>query len=171
MKVFFGAAIQGSEIREKRARVHRQIMDVIIGCGCKLISEHTAGIDFQDTRRLLEETFGPMPPRGMERRIFIRNKMIEHIEGDIDAAVFEVSTPSLGTGIELAHAYLRPRMGLPLIPVIALYQKDYWPNNLSAMISGINQEQVPGFYLKEYDQQEGFAQFIPELIEKIRRIR
>jgi hypothetical protein len=36
-----------------------------------------------------------------------------------------VSTSSLGTGIELAHAYLRPGLGLPAIPVIALYQEDY----------------------------------------------
>ena len=53
--------------------------------------------------------------------------MIELIEGDIDAAIFEVSTPSLNTGIEIAHAYLRPRLGLMAIPVFALYQKNYWP--------------------------------------------
>lgn len=171
MKIFFGAAIQGSEIREKRARVHRMILDAIIDCGCKVISEHTAGTDYEDTRRLLEETFGSLPPRGMERTIFIRNKMIEKVESDIDAAVFEVSTPSLGTGIELAHAYLRPRMGLQKIPVIALYQRDFWPNNLSAMIRGISREKVPGFYLKEYDQPEGAVQFIPEWIEEVRSNR
>jgi len=38
--------------------------------------------------------------------------MIEGVEGDIDTAVFEVSTPSLGTGIEISHVYLRPRMNL-----------------------------------------------------------
>ena len=38
----------------------------------------------------------------------------------IDAAVFEVSTPSLGTGIEIAHTYLRPRLGLPAIPMLAV---------------------------------------------------
>jgi hypothetical protein len=167
MKIFFGAAIQGSKIREERARVHRLILDAIIGCGCKVISEHTAGRDYDDTRRLLEETFGPLPPKGMERTIFVRNKMIEKVESDIDAAVFEVSTPSLGTGIELAHAYLRPRMGLPQIPVIALYQRDYWPNNLSAMIRGISPEEVPDFYLKEYDQPEAAAQFIPQWITEI----
>ena len=69
----------------------------------------------------------------------------------IEAAVFEVSTPSLGTGIEIAHAYLRPRLGLPAIPVIALYQKDYWPNNLSTMIRGITRDEVSNFMLKVYD--------------------
>jgi hypothetical protein len=55
----------------------------------------------------------------------MRNKMIEAIEGEIKAAIFEVSTPSLGTGIEIAHAYLRLRLGLSRIPLLALYEKDY----------------------------------------------
>jgi hypothetical protein len=93
--------------------------------------------------------------------------MIEFIEGDIDAAVFEVSTPSLGTGIEIAHAYLRPRLGLPEIPVIALYQKDYWPNNLSTMIRGITAHEVPNFVLKEYDDPNNARVFIPELLQEV----
>jgi hypothetical protein len=100
------------------------------------------------TAKLLEETLGTLPPQGMERTVLIRNKMIEFIEGDIDAAVFEVSTPSLGTGIEIAHTYLRAGLGLPAIPVIALYQKDYWPNNLSTMIRGIPRDEVSNFMLK-----------------------
>ena len=76
--------------------------------------------------------------------------MIEAIEGDIKAAIFEVSNPSLGTGIEIAHAYLRPRVGLSLIPVLALYKKDYWPNKPSTMIKGISKDIVPHFTLKEY---------------------
>jgi hypothetical protein len=66
----------------------------------------------------------------------------------IHAAIFDVSTPSLGTGIEIAHAYLRPRLCLPAIPVIALYQKDCWPNNLSTMIRGIPSDEVSNFMLK-----------------------
>jgi len=53
--------------------------------------------------------------------------MIEFIEDDIDAAVFEVSTPSLGNGIVFAHSYFSPRFGLPAIPVFAIYQKNFCP--------------------------------------------
>lgn len=118
---------------------------------------------------MLEKTLGPLPPKGMERTVLIRNKMIEFVESDIDAAVFEVSTPSLGTGIEIAHAYLRPRLGLPAIPVFALYQKDYWPNKLSTMIRGITEDQVPGFVVREYDEPGDAAEFIPELLGSVRR--
>ncbi|MEX1351501.1 MAG: hypothetical protein AB1Z31_27655 [Desulfobacterales bacterium] len=116
---------------------------------------------------MLEQSLGSLPPKGMERAVLIRNKMIEFIEGDIDAAVFEVSTPSLGTGIEIAHAYLRPRLGLPEIPVIALYQKDYWPNNLSTMIRGIPANEVSRFVLKEYDDPANAGEFIPELLKDL----
>ena len=143
MKIFFGAAIQGAHNREERAAVHRLIINAINNCGCEVVSEHTTGKDYDSTIQLLEKRLGSLPPKGLERTIFIRNKMIELIEGDIDAAVFEVSTPSLGTGIEIAHAYLRPRMGLPEIPVVALYQEDYWPNNLSSMIPASQRMKLP----------------------------
>jgi hypothetical protein len=171
MKIFFGAAIQGAQNREERAAVHRLIIDAIKSCDGEVISEHTTGKDYDATARLLEETLGAMPPKGMERTVLIRNKMIEFIEGDIDAAVFEVSTPSLGTGIEIAHAYLRPRLGLVEIPVIALYQKDYWPNNLSTMIRGITRDEVSNFALKEYDDPNSAREFIPELFEGIVKSR
>ena len=164
MKIFFGAAIQGAHNREERAAVHRLIINAIKSCDWEVISEHTTGRDYDTTAQLLEKTLGTLPPKGMQRTVMIRNKMIEFIEGDIDAAVFEVSTPSLGTGIEIAHAYLRPRLGLPAIPVIALYQKDYWPNNLSTMIRGITSDEVSKFMLKVYDDPGNADEFIQELL-------
>ena len=164
MRIFFGAGIQGARNRKERANVHRIIIDAIKECDCEVLSEHTAGRDYNDTAEILEDALGPMPPKGKARSVFIRNKMIEFIEGDIDAAIFEVSTPSLGTGIEIAHAYLRPRLGLAAIPVIALYQKDFWPNNLSTMIRGIAKEEVSNFVLKEYNEPGNAGEFIPEVL-------
>ncbi|MGD8714757.1 MAG: hypothetical protein PVG70_09470 [Desulfobacterales bacterium] len=164
MKIFFGAAIQGAHNREERAVVHRLILDAIKSCDCEVVSEHTTGNDYDSTIHLLEKRLGSLPPKGLERTVFIRNKMIEFIEGDIDAAIFEVSTPSLGTGIEIAHAYLRPRMGLSEIPVVALYQEDYWPNNLSTMIRGISADEAPNFVLKVYDDPANAGEFIPEIL-------
>ena len=168
MKIFFGAAIQGAGNREERAAVHKLIIDAIKSCDCEVLSEHTTGKDYHATAKLLEKSLGPLPPPGVARTVLIRNKMIEFIEGDIDAAVFEVSAPSLGTGIEIAHAYLRPRLGLPAIPVFALYQKNYWPNNLSTMIRGITKDEVSDFVIQEYDEPANAAEFIPELLGGIR---
>ena len=152
MKVFYGSAIQGSEDRKQRAHVNKFIIETIKQMKNSIITEHTTGETYEESIQKLETAIGTLPPKGLQRRIYVRDKMIEGVEGDIGAAVFEVSTPSLGTGVEIAHAYLRPRMNLKKIPVLALYQTDYWPNKLSTMIQGISKEQVPHFTLKEYKE-------------------
>ena len=152
MKIFYGAAIQGANNRKERAEIHQLFINTIKKQGFEVCTEHTTGKTYEEAIKKLEQAIGPIPKKGLQRRIYVRNKMIEAIEGNIKAAVFEVSIPSLGTGVEIAHAYLRPRLGLSIIPIIALYQKDYWPNKLSTMIQGISQNDVPHFILKEYKE-------------------
>jgi hypothetical protein len=150
-KVFYGAAIQGSRDRKERSSVHEFFISSIKDQGFTVYTEHTTGKTYEEAVQKLEYAIGPLPKDEQQRKIYVRNKMIEAIEGDISAAIFEVSTPSLGTGIEIAHAYLRPRLRLPCIPILACYEKDYWPNKLSTMIKGISKETVPHFTLKVYD--------------------
>lgn len=152
MKIFYGAAIQGANNRKERAEIHQLFINTIKKQGFEVCTEHTTGKTYEEAIKKLEQVIGPIPKKGLQRRIYVRNKMIEAIEGNIKAAVFEVSLPSLGTGVEIAHAYLRPRLGLSIIPIIALYQKEYWPNKLSTMIQGISQNDVPHFILKEYKE-------------------
>jgi hypothetical protein len=150
MKVFYGAAIQGAENRKKRAIIHKTIIESIKKQGLEVYTEHTTGKTYEEAIEKLEQSIGKMPKDDIKRRIFIRNKMIEGINSNIVAAIFEVSTPSLGTGIEIAHTYLRPKIGLKEIPILALYEKDYWPNKLSTMIRGISKEEFTNFSLIEY---------------------
>jgi len=167
--IFYGAAIQGASERSKRAQINGRIIEIIKSCGFSVITEHTRGLDFDDTANELEKSIGPLPPPGKERTGFIRNKMIEFVESDIAAAVFEVSIPSLGTGVEITHAYLRPRMGLAAIPVIALYQKGFWPNHLSAMIRGISDAEVPFFALVEYNTPEDISSRLTPVLNRLNR--
>ena len=167
MKVFYGSAIQGAEDREKRANIHKVIIDTIKKQGFDVYTEHTTGKTYKEAIEKLEQSIGNMPKDDIKRRIFIRNKMIEGIESDIKAAVFEVSTPSLGTGVEIAHAYLRPRMRLKEIPILALYEKDYWPNRLSTMIRGISKEEFPNFNLVEYASIDNLREIILNFVSKI----
>src|SRR5690348_2691012 len=112
MRIYFGAAIQGQKDRTERVEINRKFVQFLKDLGHHVVSEHTTGMHKDEVAQILEREFGTLPPVGPERTQFIRRKMIEAVEGDIDAAIFEVSVPSLGTGIELAHAYLRPRLGL-----------------------------------------------------------
>jgi len=167
MNIFYGGAIQGSTDRKQGAYIHQYIISILKSCGCTIYTEHTSGETYEEAIEKLEASIGPLPEKGLARRIYVRDKMIEAIEGDIDACLFEVSTPSLGTGIEIAHAYLRPRMGLSSIPVIALYQKDFWPNKLSTMIQGITKEKVPHFSLFEYEHKKDLPRLLQDLIQSL----
>jgi hypothetical protein len=166
--VFYGAAIQGSKDRKERSQVHEFFIKTIQKQDYKVYTEHTTGKTYEEAIQKLEQAIGPLPKDEQQRKIYVRNKMIEAIEGDIRAAIFEVSTPSLGTGIEIAHAYLRPRLGLPLIPVLALYEKDYWPNKLSTMIKGISKENVPHFSLKEYEDFDDIKIILSEFLHNLK---
>lgn len=167
MTIFYGAAIQGAKDRTERVPVHQTFIKTIKKAGFDVFSEHTTGQNFAETSSLLEQRFKDLPPVGNERTKFIRDKMIQAIESNLEAAVFEVSVPSLGTGIEIAHAYLRPRLGLRPIPVLALYESDYWPHKLSSMLAGIQQDQIPFYHLKEYNSLEDGCKILLEFLKKI----
>jgi len=167
-QVFYGAAIQGAKDRKERSQVHEFFITTIQKQGYKVYTEHTTGKTYEEAIQKLEKSIGPLPKDELKRKRYVRNKMIDGVEGDIKAAIFEVSTPSLGTGIEIAHAYLRPRIGLSLIPVLALYEKEYWPNKLSTMIKGISKEDVSHFTLKEYKTLEDGKEIINEFLKGLK---
>ncbi len=167
MKIFYGGSIQGAKKRGERSQVHQHLIKCIKKNGYEVYTEHTTGKNYDEAISKLEESIGKMPRDDLERRIFVRNKMIEGVEGDIAAAVFEVSIPSLGTGIEIAHAYLRPRMNLPTIPVLCLYEKDYWPNKLSTMIRGISNEEIPHFKFTEYTSLDEAEKIISDFLSEL----
>ncbi|NQV13665.1 MAG: hypothetical protein HQ530_05195 [Parcubacteria group bacterium] len=167
MKIFYGAAIQGAPDRAARAHIHQAFIDYIKTQGHEVAFDHTRGKNREDSAALLEKKIGALPPTRAERAVPIRQEMIKTIEEDVEAAIFEVSTPSLGTGIEIAHAYLRPRLGLSSIPVLALYERDFWPNNLSSMLRGITPAEVPDFTLREYVDLEAAKNYIGEFLRSI----
>lgn len=168
MKLYYGAAIQGTKDRKERVEVNRAIVSHITANDVQVLTEHTTCDSREEVLKELDRRFGPIPKDPTELGIFTRNKMIELVEGSIDAAIFEVSTPSLGTGIEIAHAYLRPRLGLKEIPILALYQKDYWPNKLSIMISGITPAVAPTFRLKEYSSLDEAKSILSSFFSELR---
>lgn len=160
MKIFYGGVIQGSN---DRWRVHKQLIEAIKEEGHTVFTEHTSGETYEKRMDHLRNAIGELPEDEYERRCFVRGKMIEAIEGDIDAAVFEVSHPSLGTGIEIAHAYLRERLGLRPIPILALYEKGYWKNKLSTMIRGI--DDCPELEVYDYEDVEDACTKIKEFLK------
>ncbi len=167
MNVFYGGAIQGAQNRKQRAAVHQSLIAKIKSLGYHVLTEHTTGTSYAEAVKRLEESIGPLPTEELARRQYVREKMIDFVEGDIVAAVFELSIPSLGTGIEFAHAYLRPRMGLKNIPVLGLYQKEYWPNKLSTMIRGITSESLPQVTVYDYENVSDAENYLESFFKSI----
>jgi hypothetical protein len=165
--VFYGCAIQGAVDRSARADLNSVLIEQIRSLGFVVAYDHTTGKSKDEAARLFNAADGSKIPSGEQRTIYVRRKMIEKIEGEIAAAIFEVSVPSLGTGIELTHAYLRPKMGLKGIPILALYQTAFWPNNLSSMIRGIAPEELPNFQLREYRNAEEAKQHIQSFLKDL----
>lgn len=168
MDIFYGGAIQGAQNRSERAAVHQTLIEKIKKMGYHVLTEHTTGKSYEEAIQRLEKSIGPLPKDGLLRRQYVRDKMIEFVESDIKAAVFELSIPSLGTGIEFAHAYLRPRMGLKMIPVIGLYQKNYWPNKLSTMIRGISKEKISQVIVYDYDDVADAERFLETVLKNLK---
>jgi hypothetical protein len=169
MNVFYGGAIQGAQNRKIRASVNKAIIDKIKQLGYHVVTEHTTSTSHAEAMIELEKAIGPLPEDEMLRRQYVREKMINAVEGDIVACVFEVSIPSLGTGIEFAHAYLRPRLGLKKIPVLALYQKEYWPNKLSTMIRGISKDSIPHITIYDYETVDDAKQYLESFFTVIKK--
>jgi len=167
MDVFYGGAIQGAQNRKQRAAVHRAIINKIKDMGYNVVTEHTTGTSYAEAIQHLEEAIGPLPKEEMARRRYVRDKMIGFVESDVIATIFELSIPSLGTGIEFAHAYLRPRLGLKKIPVIGLYQKEYWPNKLSTMIRGIPIKNLNHVSIYDYKDIEDVKQYLESFFENM----
>jgi len=53
------------------------------------------------------------------------------------------------------------------IPILALYEKDYWPNKLSTMIRGISKKEIPNFYLREYKNKDEGKKIIHEFLANL----
>lgn len=166
MNFFFGASIQGHHTWGAQVEIYSKIIQIIKNNGHTVLTEHTTGSSRADTLKKLEQVIGPLPNDDYQKRVIVRNKMIEMLEReDLAGVVFEVSAPSLGTGIEIAHAYLRKRIGLKPVPILALYKKDFWPNKLSAMIMGIPLDQYPNFQLYEYEDDDGLTKILTSFLK------
>jgi len=152
MKFFFGAAIQGHREWGAHAETYSTIIETINHHKHSILSDHTTGLSRDATIEKLEQKIGPLPNDEYQSRVYVRNKMIEMLErDDLAGIIFEVSVPSLGTGVEIAHAYLRERLGLKPVPILLLYKKDFWPNKLSSMVRGVPIDQFPCYHLLEYE--------------------
>ncbi len=168
MKIFYGAAIQGRGDRRTRAGFNRKLIDAIKAGGHAVVTEHTSASTYEEAVVMLEDAFGRLPTKGPERTAFARDRIVEGIASDIDAAIFDVTIPSIGTGIEIAHAYLRPKMGQNEIPILLLFNPSEG-FEMSGMIRGLSKAAMPNVEVVMYDSTDDAKRRIEEFLKGIRR--
>lgn len=166
MKIFYGAAIQGRGNREKRADVNKSIIGMIKAAGHDVVTEHTSAGSYEEAVEMLEKAFGKLPEDKDGRTAPIRTNIIDALSGEVDAAIFDVTVPSLGTGIEIAHAYIRPKLGLKEIPILLIYDSSYG-QNLSGMVKGMSKSELPNVVLMDYAKLEEAQEIINAFFEEI----
>ena len=96
MRIFYGGAIQGNQVRSASAERHRSVIGLLKEMGHEVCTEHTTGKTPEESAALLDKAIGPLPPLGIERTIYVRNKMIEFIEGDIGLLFLRYLSPASG---------------------------------------------------------------------------
>ena len=164
MNIYYGSAIQGELERGSRKHIHETVISLAQDLGHNIIGEPLTSKNREEIIAILEKMMGPLPKEKKERYIHIRNNLIDIVEGDIQAAIFEFSISSTGAGIEFAHAYSRPRFGLTEIPILVLYEKNYWPNGLSTMVNGLDPTEFPNVQVKEYSNSDELKKYVLDFL-------
>lgn len=142
-KVYYSASITGSKGVSEDFQMN--LVEHMKSLGFKVLSEHVAIQDSKILFTKMSENAGINIPKrdGYEREI--RETDIKWVE-EADYFVGVVDGPSLGVGIEIEHALLRSRLGLPPCKILCLVQNDNFAN-LSAMVKGVRSDY---FKLEKY---------------------
>ncbi len=152
-KVYYSASITGAKGVSEDFQMN--IIRHMQSLGFKVLSEHVGIHDAQKLFAKMSENAGVNIPKrdGYEREI--RETDIRWVE-EADYFVGLVDGPSLGVGIEIEHALLRSRMGLPPCKILCLVHADNFAK-LSAMVKGITAD---NFNLKKYTSENNAKEII-----------
>lgn len=147
-KVYFSGSIKGATEADPHFAWH--LVQYMGQKGANVLSEHVAARTREEmdeiraarTGQIIEEMLAQPEPW-----FDIRRQDNEWVD-QATHVVALVNAPSLGVGMEIERAILKPERGLPLTPILALMHEDLL-GRLSYMVRGITPEEAD-FHLKLY---------------------
>ena len=163
-KVYYAGSIRGADESDKE--LPWKIVRYMADNGADVLSEHVAARTPEERESIRAKHVGQKildAYKGQDPDVVIRKIDLDWVD-QADCVVALVNAPSLGVGMELEHAILKPKLGLNETPVLALVHKNF-RNQLSAMVSGVTEEY---FYLKIYENIEDIQKYIDEFMIKVR---
>jgi hypothetical protein len=152
LKVYYSGSIKGA--KETDQELPWNIVQFMKENGADVLSEHVAGRDKDEMDGVKAEKMGITVEelRSIPREIYVKEYIRKQDLKWVDEAthvVALVNAPSHGVGMELQEAILKPRLGLNETPILCLVHEDFI-NNLSGMITGVDEKESPKFYVRTY---------------------
>lgn len=149
VKIYFSASIRGANPDPALAS---KVVSHLQGLGHVVLSEHVAGKDsLAMNATLLEKTWIDRNTLSEpESSQFIRRVDMQWVD-EATHFVAVITGPSLGVGMEIERAVLKPRLGMNNTPIYCFVPEEYLPQ-LSGMVRGIVEPVFQLFTYKHSDE-------------------
>jgi hypothetical protein len=167
-KVYFSGSIRGG--RDHKPRLYGDLIRFMKKGGADVLSEFVGVIGREERDRLFNKYVGGNPA-GAEKPWVIARRVDFKWVDEAEYLVAEVTSPSLGVGMEIQRAIDKERLGFRRTKILCLCRQDVLENEgLSWMILGVTPNIHPDFYLIGYttlkEAKEAIFQFLTDTLSR-----
>ena len=165
IKVYYSGAIKGTP--EPDPEFAWKLVNYMSEQGIDVLSEHVASRTEEEKNRLMSKRIGKTVAEFQsdpEPWFGVRRQDVKWVE-EATHVVALVNGPSLGVGMEVEHALLKPKLGMNKTPILCLVREDILPK-LSYMIRGVTSDESEMFQIKTYNTLEEAQEHILEFLSK-----
>lgn len=147
-KVYFSGSISGAQ--DHTPDLFWNLVQSMKNGGAEVLSEHVGGKNLEEIRRIFSLKTGVNLKEVKEPWIWARKIDFKWVD-EADYVVAEVTSPSLGVGMEIQRAIDKDNLGLKHTKILCLCRQDLIEKNtLSWMIMGVTHKEHQDFHLAGY---------------------
>jgi hypothetical protein len=167
-KVYFSAPIRGD--RGDTASIARELVGFMKKGGANVLSEHVAADMGEEMDNVFLKKAGVSFLK-LEKPWVVARKIDFKWVDEAKYLVAEVTSPSIGVGMEIQRAKDKKALGLNHTKILCLCQQKVMDKEkLSWMIKGVTPEEHQDFYLKGYKTLSGAKRIITRFLKnRLRR--
>jgi hypothetical protein len=167
-KVYFSAPIRGA--RENMPGLAKDLVEFMKKGGANVLSEHVVADMGEMMDQVFSEKAGISFSKSKKPWVIARQIDFQWVD-KANYLVAEVTSPSIGVGMEIQRAKDKEKLGLDHTKILCLCRQEVMDKEkLSWMIKGITPEEHRNFYLKGYRTLPGAKRVITRfLTHKLKR--